>query len=158
MTLSWSSVQPVGHCVAVGLSDGGHASPFGNVLADQAVEVFVATPFPRMIWGSKVALDREVLLELLVAVELGAVVKCDCLETDVVFSDSVQGGLCHGSGGSRLQLLDDSEAGLSFDEGENAVMPIAANHGISLPVAELQAGCDLWRPLRDMALAGQNSP
>jgi len=158
MTLSWSGVQPVGHCVAVGLSDGGHADSFGNVLADEPVEVLVAASFPRMVGGGEVALEREVLLELLVAVELGAVVEGDCLEAGVVFSDSVQSGLCHGSGGTRVQLFDDGEAGLSFDEGENAVMAIAANHGVSLPVAELQAGLYLRRPFGDMALTGQNSP
>ena len=158
MTLSWSGVQPVGHCVAIGLSDGGHASLFGNVLADQAVEVLVAAPFPRMVGGSEVALEREMLLELLVAVELGAVVEGDRLESGVVFSYGVQSGLCHGSGGTRLQFFDDGEAGLSLNQSENAVMAIAANHRISLPVAELQTGLDLWRPFRDMALTGKNSP
>ena len=158
MTLSWSGVQPVGQSVAVGLSDGGHASLFGNVLADQAVEVLVAASFPRVVGGSEVALKREMLLELLVAVELGAVVEGDCLEAGAVFSDSAQSGLCHGIGSTRLQLFDDGEAGLSLDEGENTVMAIAANHRIALPVAELQTGLDLWRPFRDMALTGQNSP
>jgi hypothetical protein len=153
MTLSWSSVQPVGHCVAVGLSDGGHAGPLGNVLADQAVEVLIAAPFPRMVGGSEITLEREMLLELLVAVELGAVVEGDCLETGKVFCDSVQSGLCHGSGGSRLQLFDDGEAGLSFDEGENAVMAIAADHSVSLPVTELSTGFDGVRPLGNMPLA-----
>ena len=110
MTLSRSRVQPVGHCVAVGLSDGGHASLFGNVLADQAVEVLVAASFPRVVGGSEVALKREMLLELLVAVELGAVVEGDCLEAGAVFSDSAQSGLCHGIGSTRLQLFDDGEA------------------------------------------------
>ena len=46
-------------------------------MADQAVEVLVAASFPGMVGGSEVALERELLLERLVAVELGAVVECD---------------------------------------------------------------------------------
>ena len=58
------------------------------------------------------------LLELLVAVELGGVVEGDCLEAGVVFSDSVQSGLCHGGSSTRPQLFDDGKAGLSFNESE----------------------------------------
>ena len=89
MAFSWPRVQPFSHCVTVGLSDRGHTDLFWNVLADEAVEVLVAAPFPRMVGCSKVAGKREVALELLVAVELSAVVESDCLEAGAVFSDSV---------------------------------------------------------------------
>lgn len=89
--------------------------------------------------------------------EFGSVVEGDCLEAGFVFFDGVQGGLGHGGGSSRLQLLDDSEAGLSFNECENAVMEIAADHSVSFPMTELPTGFDRRRPQRDMSLAWQNS-
>jgi hypothetical protein len=110
-----------------------------------------------MVRGSEIALQWEVFFKRLVAMEFSSVVESDCLEGGFVFLDSIQGGLCNGGGGSRLQLFDDSEAGLSFNESEKAVMAIAADHSVSFPVAELQTGFDHRRPLRDMAFAWQNS-
>lgn len=89
--------------------------------------------------------------------EFGSVVEGDRLEGGLVFLDSTQGGLRHGGSSSRLQLLDNNEAGLSFNECENAVMEIAADHGVSFPMTELPTGLDGRGPLRDMSLAWQNS-
>ena len=89
--------------------------------------------------------------------ELSAVVEGDCLESGWVFSDDCQGGRCHGVCCSRFQLSDDSQAGLSFNEGEETVMTIAADHGVAFPMTELRTAIDFRRPFRDMALAGQNS-
>ena len=110
-----------------------------------------------MIGSSEVAFEREVLFKLLVAMELGAVVEGDRLETGAMFLDGLQGGLGNGSGGSRVQLFDDGEAGLSFNEGENAVVEIAADHSIAFPMTELQTGFDLRWALRDMPLTRENS-
>jgi len=110
-----------------------------------------------VIGGSEVALQREAVLEFFVTMEFGAVVEGDCPKAGLVFSDGVQGCLCHRSGGTRAQLFDDSEAGLSFNKSENAVMAIAADHSVPLPMAELRTGFDQRRSLRDMALAWQNS-
>ena len=157
MAFSGSGVQSGSNGVTVGLSDSGHGYLFWNVLADQAVEIFVGSAFPRMIGSSEVALQREVSLYLCETMEFSTVVKGDRLEASLVFINSVQGGSCSGGCGSRFQLLDDREAGLSFDEGENAVMPIAADHGVSLPMTESRTGFDREGALRDVALAWQNS-
>ncbi len=110
-----------------------------------------------MVRGGEVALQREALLELPIAMEFGTVVEGDGLKAGLVFSDCLQGGLCHRSGSTRLQLFDDSETGLPFDKSEKAVMAIAADHCVSFPMTELQTGFDHRRPLRDMALSWQNS-
>lgn len=157
MALSGSGVQSGSNGVAVGLSDGGHGYLFGNVLADQAVEIFVGSPFPRMVGSSEVALQREVSLYLCVTMEFSTVVKGDRLKASLVFINGIQGGLCSGGRGSRFQLLDDREAGFSFNESENAVMPIAADHSVSLPMTESRTGFDRGGALRDVALAWQNS-
>ncbi len=46
MALSGSEVQPSSDGIAIGLGDQGHRSFLGNVLTDQAIEVFIATAFP----------------------------------------------------------------------------------------------------------------
>jgi hypothetical protein len=110
-----------------------------------------------MVRSGEVALQGEVEFKLLVAMEFSSVVEGDRLKAGLVCLDSIQGGLCDRGGSSRLQLFDDSEAGLSFNESENAVMAIATDHGVSFPMTELQTGFDRKGPLRDMSLAGQNS-
>jgi hypothetical protein len=157
MALSGSEVQSGGNSVTIDLRNSGHGYLFRNVLADQTVEILVGSAFPRMIGGSEVALQREALLEVFVTVEFGAVVESDRLEAGLVFLNCTQGSLRHGSGGPRLQLFDNSEAGFTFNESENAVMAIAADHSVSFPMAELRTGFHHGGPLRDMALAWQNS-
>jgi hypothetical protein len=157
MALSGSEVQSGGNGVTIDLSDGGHGDSFGNVLTDQTVEILVGPALPGVIRGSKVALEREALFEFFVPMEFGAVIEGDRLEAGLVFLDCIQGGVRYGSGSSGLQLFDDREAGLSFNESENAVMSIAADHCVSFPMAELGTGFDYGRPLRDMGLSWQNS-
>ena len=157
MALSWSEVQSGSDSVTVGLGDGGHGNLFGNVLADQAVEILVGSPFPGVVRGGEVALQREALLELFVSMEFGAVVEGDCLEAGFVLADGLQGGVCNRVCGPRRQLFNDGETGFSLNKSEDAVMAIDADHSVSLPMTELQTGFDYRRPLGDMTLAGQNS-
>lgn len=157
MALPGSEVQSVGNSVTVGLSDRQHGYLFGNVLANQSVEVLIASAFPRVVGSGEVALQRELEFKLFVAMELSSVVEGDRLEAGLVFFDGVQSGLGDRGGSSRLELLDDSKAGFSFNERENAVMEITADHCVPFPVTELQTGFDGRRPLRDMSLAWQNS-
>lgn len=59
MALAGSEVQSVGNSVTVGLSDGEHGDLLWDVLADQSVEVLVASAFPRVVRSGEVALQRE---------------------------------------------------------------------------------------------------
>ena len=45
----------------------------------------------------------------------------------------------------------------SFNKGQDAVVQVAAHHGISLPVAQLLARLHLRGTLGDVTLSGQNS-
>jgi len=89
--------------------------------------------------------------------ELSSVVEGDCLKASLVFLDCIHGRLIHGGGGARFQFLNDSEAGLAFNESENAVMTIAADHSVSLPMTDSRTGFDRRGSLRDVALSWQNS-
>ena len=139
------------------MGDSGHGDFLGNVLSYQTVKILVGAAFPRMVGCSEVALQGEVLLELYVAMEFSAVVKGDRLEAGFVFADCIQGGLSCRGGGARFQLFDDGETGFPFNESKNAVMAVAADHSISLPMTELRTGFDHRRSLRNMALSWKNS-
>ena len=110
-----------------------------------------------MIGSSKVALQGEVLLENLVVMELGAVVKGDGPEITPVLLDRGKGRLGHGRSSSRAHLADDHEARFSFHQSKYAVVPISAHYGVPFPVAQLLAGLNMRRSHRDMAFPGQDS-
>ena len=97
-----------------------------------------------MVRGGEVAFHREELLKGLVAMELRTVVECDCLEVVLVFLKGLGSGLGDSFGSSGVQLFDDGEARHAFYQGEEAVVRIAADDGISFPVAEFQTAFCLW--------------
>jgi hypothetical protein len=84
--------------------------------------------------GSEVAFQMKVLLKGLIAIELSTVVKSGRLKVSSVLFDSRQGRLSNGSSGSRVQLIDDSKAGLTFHECEKAVVTISANDSVRFPM------------------------
>lgn len=52
-------------------------APFGEVLADEAVGVFVGAAFPGVMWSSEVEGGAELFFDVFIAVELSAVVRGD---------------------------------------------------------------------------------
>jgi hypothetical protein len=61
----------------------------------------------------------------------------------------------HGAG---LELFDDGVAGFAFDQGEDAVMHVAAHHGVAFPVSDVLAQLDFGRPVADGSLAKEHAP
>ena len=92
-----SCVQFSDCLVAVGLSFTGQASPFPEVLPEQAVEVFVAAPLPRVVRVGEVAAHTGGFLDLPIAVELGAVVPGDRLERQAAVLDRADHRPVHGA-------------------------------------------------------------
>jgi hypothetical protein len=110
-----------------------------------------------MIGSSEVALQREVLLQNLVVMELCAVVEGDGPEIELMLSDGGKGRLGHGGSSSRVHLANDHQAGFPFHQGKYAVVPISAHYGVPFPVTQLLAGLDMGRSHRDMTFPGQDS-
>ncbi len=79
--------------------------------------------------------------------ELGPVVEGDGSEVGLELPDDGKGSRGDAGSGPGGQLPDDREAGLSFNQGEDAVVEITANHRIGLPVTELLSGLDGGWPL-----------
>ena len=75
MPFAWSRVQFVGDPVALFLGQTFHAGAPGQVLSEQAIELFVAATLPGMIGRGEVALGRKDALQDLVAAKLGAFIE-----------------------------------------------------------------------------------
>ncbi len=65
--------------IAIVLDEVGHALALGEILAEQAVGVFVGAAFPRMVRRGEVETRRRRALEAGVVVEFGAVIDGDGL-------------------------------------------------------------------------------
>src|SRR5688572_22331939 len=87
MALSRSLIELCCDAIAVRLTHSRQTLALREVLTEQAVEVFVAAPFPRMVWVRKVAPHAHRLLQCLVSVKLGAVVPGDGLERQATVAD-----------------------------------------------------------------------
>ena len=111
-----------------------------------------------MIGRGEVDLEGKALLEAGVVVELGAIVESDGLEVAAVTADSAGGGVRDFVHGAGFELLDDGVAGFAFDQREDAVMHVAAHHGVAFPVANALAQFGLGRPITDWSLAGEHAP
>ena len=89
MPLARSGVDLVSDGVAMVLVDPVHVVTFGEILADESVGVFVGASLPGVVGGCEVAGYKLRLFDLLVVVELGAIVEGDCAELVVVLFDSL---------------------------------------------------------------------
>ena len=72
--------------------------------------------------------------------------------------DGRNAGIGYLAGGPVFYLLDDNEAGLVFDKGDNAVVAVLADDRIGLPMPDGSPLLDFLGPSRNMTLAGQNTP
>src|SRR5213083_1709675 len=100
---------------------------------------------------------REALLEQGVIVKLGSVVERERLEVATVSADRAGGRSGHLSLVAGGELLDDSEPGLAFDQGEHAVAHVPTHHDVTIPMANLSAVFYLDGSVVDRSLAGQHS-
>lgn len=106
-----------------------------------------------MVGIGEVASYRKSLFELLVAMELGAIIERDRLEAFPMLAYGLHAGPVHLFDGTSLYLLDDKEASFSFDERNDAMMAVAADHGIAFPVPDACSMFNLHRPFLDHAFA-----
>jgi len=93
------------------------------------------------VWGGEVEAGVGLGLDVLVAMELGAVVGSDGEDGDGSRVDEVDGDTVELGDGSVAELADDEITDLSLDERDDAG-PGGDENGIDLPVAELAAVLD----------------
>lgn len=127
-------------------------------MANEAVGILVGAPFPGMVGSGEVTRYRIELLDPLVAMEFGSIVKRDRLEVYLVFSNGLNACLVDFLDCSSLDLLDDKEAGLPFYERDDAMMAVAAKHRIAFPVPYACPVFDFQGPVLDHAFTLQPAP
>jgi len=145
-------IERGGDGVAAGLGEAGERGALGEVLADEAVGVLVGAAFPGMMRGGEVDFGAESAFEVLVAVELDAVVGREGMDGMGLMGEQ--------RGQARVGLLDggpderaeDGVAALALDSGGNAGLAPAVD-GVRFPVAESTALRDDFRPILDAAFA-----
>ena len=141
-------VEDVGDGGALVLGEGGEVGAFGEVLADQAVSIFVGAAFPGVVRSGEVDRDLEFSFDGFIGVKLSAVVGGDGFEEGFVFSkkfDRALGSVCRG----RVRQFSDPDlAAEAVDDGEDACFGRTADC-IDFPVAQSGPVLDDDRTLRD---------
>lgn len=153
----WSLVELTSDGAALGLCQVPQAGSFGSVLADEAIEVFVAAPLPGMVGGGEVAGKLEALFEQGVVVELGAIVEGDGFELVGLPGDDPGEGPGNLVLGSGAELSDEGVAALALDECQQAVLGALADDGVGFPVSEPEAFVGRGRAFGDMSFSRQNA-
>jgi len=136
----------------------GEARLLRQVLPDQPVGVLVGPTLPGVVRGGEVELNTGGFLDLLVAVELRAVVGGDRLEPVPLLPDELDGA----GGGVRravtLELAHLQVACSAFDDGQRTVPSVViAHHRVDLPWARDLSALDLGWALGYVPLTCESS-
>ncbi len=110
-----------------------------------------------MVGRREVADGSVVRFELLVVVELGAVVEGDGAEGVLCSADDQERCIGGGACCSVREDADDGEAALSFNEGQETVLGVFAHDGVAFPVADARSVVDACRALADVSFAKQDT-
>ena len=135
----------------------GHALSFGQVLADQAISVFIQSAFPRMIGGAEIERYASGLLNVAELMKLGAVVSGNGFERPELFIDEVDEAFVGELGIAPGQLANNRIACLTLDQCDDAMLVVAADHGINLPMTDAGAVIGAGRSLGDVAFTGHHA-
>lgn len=147
----------MGNDVALILGESRHAGALGDVLANESIGVLVAAAFPGVVRSGEIEGDAGGFFNLVIGMELGAVVGGDGLESPGVLHNKSDGPLIQFFFGAGLELPDQHEACAALDQRNDTVQG-ASHDGVDLPVTAAGAFCRRLGALRDMALAGESAP
>ena len=132
-----------------------HAVALLEVLAEQTVGVLGGAALPGVVGGGEVDEGAGGTLDVLVGVELGAVVEGEGVGGSRGVVDELDGAAVEGLGGTVGELAEQDEAGTTVDEGEDAGASRAAEDGVALKVTDAGSEVGLEGTLGDHALAGE---
>ena len=156
MTTPGAMVERGGEGGALALGEGGQRSALGQVLAEQAIGVFVGAALPRVMGSSEVEGGVELALQGLVHMELGAVVGGDGADGMRFVAQEGDGALQSFVGTDASDFADANQAAFAFDDRDGGGLT-ATMHGVDLPITEPGALVDDGRALRDHALTGETT-
>jgi hypothetical protein len=104
-----------------------------------------------MVGMGEVAFQGKGLFELLVAMEFSTIIERNGLEAFLMLLYCIQARFVDLFDGPSIDLLDDKEARLPFDERNDAMMTVAAYYRIAFPMADACPVFNLKRSFLDHA-------
>ena len=147
-------VELGGECIALALRERTQGRALGQILAEQSVGVFVGAAFPGMVRRREVDAQSELPLDVLVAVELGAVIGSEGVDPVRFVAEQLDhagiGVLDCGTG----QRPNSQQTTFAFDCGHHARLAPPMD-GVDLPVPEAPSPLDNRGPILDRSFASQ---
>ena len=147
--LAGTVIQPVLDHGQLFIRDGFHAPLLGNVLAQQAVEIFIAASLPAAVRISKIGLDAQGPVNGLVVGKLLAIIHRQGLDARLHRHELAFDGTPDLLGCLAAHLGQHGIAAFAFHQSHNGLFVRGSNHGIALPVTNLLAQLNVSGSLAD---------
>ena len=146
-------VEVSGDLCALLLGESGEVGAFGEILAEEAIGVFVGAAFPGVVRGGEVEASVQLAGDIFEAMKFGAVVRGEA-EDRMGFVFEQEDGPAGGESGSGLgEFADADDTAFAFDDGGDAGLA-AAMDGVQFPVADASAAVHDGGTVLDHGLAG----
>ena len=149
MPFSWPLVELVFDRLNLSFGELGEVAALGEVLAQEAVEIFIAAALPSGVWLSEVARGIERDVDQCVFGELAAVVPGERVHTG---ADRIQGRQDRSHRGVGFTVGDTphaQQARLALDQRDDASEALADDR-VTLPVATMKVAMPFARPLVEL--------
>ena len=136
---SGAVIKPAHGLVEFFLSDGTEVAPFGEVLANQAVGIFVGTAFPGVVRMSEIHPGGEGVCDALVLSTFGAVVEREGMDTAPEGTQELHGRLAECLGGALRKRGEQGVAAFAFHPGDQYAPMTVTDKCVTFPVADATA-------------------
>ena len=145
MPFSWPLVELVFDRLNLSFGELGEVAALGEVLAQEAVEIFIAAALPSGVWLSEVARGIERDVDQGVLGELAAVVPSERVHAGTHRVERVQDGPHRGIGFAAGDSAQTRQAGLAFDQGHDADRSLPDDR-VAFPVTTMKVAMPTrWR-------------
>lgn len=127
-------------------------------MPDQPVHIFIATPFPGVIWAGEIESHGSDFFDFFVLMKFSPVVSGDGLERPGIPANQAPGLFIEISGGPVDEFANHHKTGFPLDKGHDAVFGSLAHDRIDFPVSTVSAAFDAFGTLGNMTLSGHAAP
>src|SRR5581483_7983370 len=134
-------VEMLSDAIAVALGEVAEVGALGQVLAEEAVGVFVGAALPGVMWQGEVDAGVKAAFDRAIAVELGAVIRGERVHGMRFVAQELHGPASGERTGGAGKFADTDQAALALHDGEHACLAAAMN-GVDLPVTTTAAPLD----------------
>jgi hypothetical protein len=151
-------VQPVHDELEVFFRDVPQVRTFGEILANQSVDIFVQASLPGTIRVGEINLGLEFSGDGFMVGKFSAVVGGEGMDPASMRTQSLDHLLLHRLGGFLSYLAEQGKLTFTFDQADHGATMMFADKGVGLPVAQAFFGFDDLRTLFDPDAIGYFAP